>query len=305
MSRPEIVCIGEAMVEVTLDGATPGTAGIGFAGDTLNTAVYLKRLLPSANVAFATKIGRDVFSDGILNLMRSEGLDTRLVGYSDTRLPGLYAISTDAAGERSFLYWRNASAAREMFRSPALSFVQLMAFDVVYFSAISRAILAARDRDAFLSWLPHFRDKGGQVTFDSNYRANLWPDADTARAAVGAAWRQTDIGFPSLDDEIELFGDQDEAAVLARLRQFGVESGALKRGANGPVSLDGSPQSDFPVVRNVVDSTAAGDSFCGAYLAARLEGRSEPECLRTAHEFATRVLGVKGAIIPRDKSVLP
>lgn len=303
MSDPKIVCLGEAMIEVSLQGAAPGAAGIGFAGDTLNTAIYLKRSLPAASVAYATKVGRDVLSEGMLALMASEGLDTSLVGYSDTKLPGLYAISTDAMGERSFMYWRAASAAREVFKAPALSLDRLMAFDVVYFSAISLAILPPEDRDRFIGWLPEFRRAGGQVAFDSNYRPNLWSDVKTAQAAITAAWRQTDIGLPGLEDEQALFGDANEAAVLARLHQLGVTSGALKRGSAGPVSLDGKSAGIFPVISKVVDSTAAGDSFSGAYLAARLAGKSELDCLQAGHQLASTVIGYKGAIIPRDQGV--
>ena len=42
----DVVCLGEVMVELSLNDATPDTAGIGFAGDTFNTCVYLKRKAP-------------------------------------------------------------------------------------------------------------------------------------------------------------------------------------------------------------------------------------------------------------------
>ena len=75
------------------------------------------------------------------------------------------------------------------------------------------------------------------MAFDSNYRPRLWPDAATARREIGAIWALTDIGLPSLDDEMALFGEADAAAVLARLAAAGVTRGALKRGAEGPLPL--------------------------------------------------------------------
>lgn len=302
MSTCTVTCLGEAMVEISLDGSQPDLAGIGFAGDTFNTAIYLKRQAPDVQVAYATKLGRDRLSERLLELMRSENLSVDLVAFSDTEMPGLYAISTDAAGERSFMYWRTNSAARTMFQAPGVSFDALAASDLLYFSAISLAILPSQQRAEFLGWLPQYRAQGGKVVFDSNYRPALWSDVETARRDVTTAWGLTDIGFPSVDDEMALFGDPDADAVLQRLNALGVRSGALKRGEKGPISLDGSEAGTFNPVGRVIDSTAAGDSFNGAYLAALLQGCPQAECLRAGHDMASRVISVKGAILPREPS---
>ena len=195
MSKPRIACLGEAMVELSLDRDDPERARIGFAGDTLNTAIYLKRMAPSADVAYATKIGSDRLSDQMLDLMASEGLATNLVFRSPDALPGIYAISTDDRGERSFQYWRSASAARQMFALPGLTLAQLAEYDVLYFSAISLAILPWEHRQNLIDWLHDYRAKGGRVAFDSNYRPSLWPDVETARTVVASVWQQTDIGL--------------------------------------------------------------------------------------------------------------
>ena len=85
------------------------------------------------------------------------------------------------------------------------------------------------------------------MAFDSNYRPRLWPDAETARREVGGFWALTDIGLPSLDDEMALFGEAGEAGVLARLAAAGVRRGALKRGAGGPLPLGpAGPLPAFP-----------------------------------------------------------
>ena len=55
----------------------------------------------------------------MLAMWRGEGIGTDLVARLPGRLPGLYTIRTDARGERSFTYWRSASAARDMLRGRA------------------------------------------------------------------------------------------------------------------------------------------------------------------------------------------
>lgn len=299
MTATRVICLGEAMIELAPSGPLPGPASVAFAGDTYNTAVYLKRAAPEISVAFATMVGTDPISDGLVTAMQAEGLDTSLVRRSQTRVPGLYAITTDSAGERSFTYWRASSAAREMFREGGLQTNDLRA-DLLYLSGITLAILPEDHREVLLDWLPSFRAGGGRVAFDPNYRPALWPDAETARAVLTRTWHMTDIGLPSLDDEIALFADRDAAAVLTRLRSCGVGLGALKRGAAGPLALDGEARGPYPCASRVVDSTAAGDSFNAAYIAAILQGRSEAEALKAGHALAIRVIAARGAILPRD-----
>lgn len=301
--RLKIACVGEAMIELSLDSAG-SDARVGFAGDVLNTAIYLRRALaPGHQVDFISVVGSDALSDRMLAFIESEGVSTESVGRHRDRLPGLYAISNDASGERSFSYWRENSAARLLFQMDGdVSFDVLEPYDVIYLSAITLAILPPDVRAGLIAWIAQFRKRGGRFAFDSNYRPRLWEDRETARAAVSAAWAVCDIGLPSIDDEMALFGDADENAALARLRGYGIGEAAVKRGARGPVALygEGSPQSLFAPVEKVVDTTAAGDSFNGAFLAARLQGSSLEEAMVAGHECASRVIGFRGAILPRQ-----
>jgi len=296
-----VACIGECMVELTLPRETGGETRVGFAGDTFNAAVYLKRTAPEASVAYVTAVGTDALSEGMVATFAAEALDTGLVERRADRAPGLYAISVDANGERSFTYWRESSAARTLFLPPAqVTPDRLAGFDLVYLSGITVAILTPEGRRALLDFLPGYRSAGGRVSFDSNYRPRLWPDAATARRELAVFWRMTDVALPSIDDEMALWGDRDAAGVLARLRGFGVGEGALKRGAEGPVPIGpcGAVPA-FPKAERVVDTTAAGDSFNGAYLAAVLRGADEAGRLAAGHAMAAEVIGHPGAIIPR------
>ena len=161
-------------------------------------------------------------------------------------------------------------------------------------------MLPADDRRRFLTWLQGYRARGGTVAFDSNYRPRLWPDIATAQNTVRQAWETCDIALPSVDDEMALYGDGSEDAVLTRLNGWGATSGALKCGAQGPRPLDGSPAPSLSPAPCVIDSTAAGDSFNAGYLAARLTGKSETDALAAGHALASKVVQHRGAILPRD-----
>jgi 2-dehydro-3-deoxygluconokinase len=294
--------IGECMVELTLPRSEGGATGVGFAGDTFNAAVYLKRAAPEIEVAYVTALGSDPLSQRMLAFFDAQGLDTGLIERRADRVPGLYAISVDASGERTFTYWRESSAARTLFLPPAEVVPESLAgFDLVYLSGITLAVMAPEARRALAEFLDGFRAAGGRVAFDSNYRPRLWPDPAAAKREMDAFWALTDVGLPSLDDEMALHGDAGEAAVVARLAAAGVRRGALKRGAAGPLPLGpAGPLPAFPPAADVVDTTAAGDSFNGAYLAALMRGLPEADCLAAGHALAAEVVGHPGAIIPRN-----
>jgi 2-dehydro-3-deoxygluconokinase len=194
-----IVVIGEGMVELA-----PAAGGwkLGYAGDTLNTAIHLARL--GAEVAFVTALGPDPFSAELRAACLAEGLDPATLLNHPTRNVGLYAISLDAAGERSFTYWRGESAARAMFDLPGMAVAAERAAgaDLVLFSLITLAILPPQGRAALLDLARRAR----AVAFDGNYRPRLWPDRETALAARDAALAVADFGLPSTDDEAALTG---------------------------------------------------------------------------------------------------
>lgn len=302
-----IACIGEAMVELGFP-ETRNKANVGFAGDTLNTAIYLSRCLSKVEnhaapeVAFVSALGDDPFSTDMKKFIEDEHISTESILTLPGRMPGLYSITTDKSGERSFHYWRDQSAARDLFGpSRETTCAALEKCQLIYFSGITLAVLRPNDREDFLSWVEHYRTlPGRQVAFDSNYRPRLWESRDVAQSAMIRAWSTTDIGLPSADDEGELFGSADPDSIKERLQSLGVHQGAIKRGPQGPLSLSGlESEPTYEVRTDVIDTTAAGDSFNGAYLASLLSGEDQHTALLSGHRCAARVIGTSGAIIPK------
>ena len=299
MQLGRIACLGEVMIEVARTGGD--AARIGVAGDTFNTAVYLSRALGPGRVAYVTALGADRQSERIVEALRDEALDTTHVARLPGKMPGLYLIDTDDKGERSFSYWRATSAARQMFAPESgLTPDFLDEFDTLYLSGISIAILDPVQRAALAQGVERFRARGGRVAFDSNYRRVLWSDVATAQAVMARFIGLSDIAFPSQDDEAALFGDGGVEAIQGRYAAAGIRQGAVKCGSAGAIALDGSGlrRPARPGVA-VVDTTAAGDSFNAGFLAALDRGGDAAACLEAAATLAERVIGVRGAILPR------
>ena len=281
---------------VELSPRSDRSALLGVAGDTYNTAVYLKRAAPEIEVDYVTRLGDDPFSNRIMTAIAEEGIGTSAIEVQPGGTPGLYAITTTDAGERSFTYWRDQSAARGVFQTGGTpDFSVLEGYDLIYLSGISVAILPSDVRGALLAYLT---DRDISFAFDSNYRPRLWEDENAACATLAAYFAAARFLLPSVDDEMALTGKSADE-VTERFRALG-KPGAIKCGAKGPVSLGQDVAQAYPAAPQVVDTTAAGDSFNGAYLAAVLRGQSQADALMDAHCCAVRVVQHRGAILPRE-----
>lgn len=297
---PRVACIGECMLE--LSGADNRAMTLSYGGDTLNTAVYLARL--GITVDYVTALGDDPYSDGMIEQWRAEGVGTDLVVRAPGRVPGLYAIRTEAGGERQFFYWRDMAPARDLFGFPeAAAFVERLAgCDYIYLSGITLSLYRPEHREKLFALLDALRADGSRIVFDTNYRPRGWKDAAAARDAMTALLSRTDLAAPTLGDDMLVFGDLNAEACADRLHGAGVTEAVVKMDAEGClVSLSGLHEHVATVARvEPVDTSAAGDSFNAAYLAARLRGAGPVEAARLGHRLAGEVIMHRGAVIPRD-----
>lgn len=303
----KIALIGECMIE--LNGEAFGPMMQTFGGDTLNAAVYLSRSADKeAEVFYVTALGEDAISEGMLSRWQDEGIRTDLVLTDEVRSPGLYMIQVDEQGERSFLYWRNQSAARYLLQHPDFSRVKaaLQAMDVIFVSGISLAILSEEDRLALLFLLQEFSGQGIEIAFDSNFRPALWPDDGnaTVKHIYQQQYATTSLALVTFDDEQLIWGDESPEITLARLKASGVQRAVVKLGAEGCLVQDFAVTGEavhVPTVpaEAVVDTTSAGDSFNGGFLSAYAAGASLTEACQRGNRLAGMVIQHKGAIIPK------
>ena len=294
-----LISIGECMVE--LSPAGPDLMARRFAGDAYNTAVYFKRAAPEAEVQFLTVTGADPMSLAMRAAWRAEGIDNALAFTLPGRRPALYLIETDATGDRQFHYWRGESAARAWLQQlqAAGGAAVLAEADLIYVSGISLAILTPEDRAEALALLQGVSDAGGRIAFDPNLRPALWPSLEAAREAFEAAVRFADILLPSRQDIETLYGEKGSTAQLRLLTALGAREIALTAEGDDALIFDGQVHALTPPKAQVVDTSGGGDSFNGAYLAARLHGASAAEAGVRGLALAARVVEQPGALIAR------
>jgi 2-dehydro-3-deoxygluconokinase len=299
-----VAIIGECMIELSGQPFLPQQQRFG--GDTLNTALYLARLIPTLHPHYITGLGTDTYSALMQKAWEEEGINCQSVMTIPEKLPGLYAIEIDACGERSFHYWRSDAAARYIATDSRFT-AHLNALpnnSVIYLSGISLAILTQEGKESLLTQLTHLKQRGITLIVDSNYRSRLWDSIPHAQEWFEKLYKLSDIALVTGDDEQILWQHPSltEQNIAQRLHQWGNQSVIVKLGANGAFWSDGQNTgyiSPNPI-DSVVDTTAAGDSFNAGFIAAWLQNHSLPTCCIWGNTLAGLVIQHHGAIIPHQ-----
>jgi 2-dehydro-3-deoxygluconokinase len=172
-------------------------------------------------------------------------------------------------------------------------------YDVVYLSAITLSLYGEKGRERLFAALKRARDAGVRFAFDTNFRARGWPDLDIARAVFRQAFEIADIVLASTEDLLPLYPGESNEALLARIPGGEVvlklsEPASILRMAGTSHQIGAEP-----VTAPVVDTTAAGDSFAAAYVAARWAGAEPIDAAGAGHHLAGVVVCHPGAIIPK------
>ena len=305
MQALQFVAIGECMLEVQANGFGPSVLSYG--GDTFNTAVYLSRCAASSQieVSYATGLGTDHLSQTLRKEWKDLGLNLNAVEYIEGRLPGMYLIETDSKGERTFHFWRENSAARAYFQASVTALEKnLNQFDCLYFSGISLAILDGASRTRLFTLLKQALLNGSRVVFDNNYRPKLWPDRKMAQEVYLQAFAACHTAMITLDDHQAVFECASLDDALVHAKKLAIPEVVIKRGANDTLVRQENTFEWHSIptqsVNQVIDTTAAGDSFAAGYLSRRLCGASAEIAAAFGNALAARVIQYRGALIPLE-----
>lgn len=304
MTDFDLLAIGEPLIELVRlpqseamgeDAGRLYRSGVG--GDALNALVAAAR--QGARTGLISTVGDDLFGRQILDFCRSEGIDVSAVATDPLNPTGFLCIDPDPA-DRHFFYARAGSAACHI-AADRLDAKMIASARALHVTGVSLAISAAM-RGAVMRAVDIARNAGVLVSFDLNFRPALW-SAENALAAVDDMLPLVDIVFPSEDEVGMLTGLTDPAEMLARFRSGGARLAILKRGERGAIVSSDAGVTEVPAVPvDAVDSSGAGDSFAGAFLAHYLHGADPGEAAERAAEVAAATVTGLGATdaIPRS-----
>ncbi|WP_269520471.1 sugar kinase [Alteromonas sp. BMJM2] len=298
----KLAIIGECMIE--LSNSEGEFYQLSYGGDTLNTAIYLSRC--GGEVEYVTALSDDVFSSKMLENWQSEGVGVKHVKQLANSVPGLYLIENEANGERHFHYWRSNSPAKFLLEQCPEIFKELEEYDALFLSGITLSIYSEASRAKLFDFLKKYRDKGGKVIFDNNYRPKGWLSFNEASKTFNQIMNLTDVALLSMEDEISLHGEHSTEYCIERWLKAGASEVVIKNGPNGILTANsmGKFEFDVPNIVKPIDTTAAGDSFNGAFLASKAKGEDLEKCIRAGQFCAAQVILHKGAIVPREVKLI-
>ncbi|QHJ10431.1 2-dehydro-3-deoxygluconokinase [Paraglaciecola mesophila] len=298
--KNSLLAIGECMVELSLSNSH--SLQHSFAGDTYNSLVYAKRWQPEIDCFFLSGIGQDMFSSMMTEHWKAHGIEGQFVLCSPDHNVGIYAIKNDPSGERQFDYWRKDSAATQLMYliEQSDSEPTWPHFDLVYFSGISLGILAEDDKSRFIDLIKRLRSNGSKIAFDPNYRPKMWSTKDHAIQWLEAAYSVSDIVLPGFDDHYDLFGHTSVEEIVGYCSQLHVSELIIKAGKQGVFAFENDRavcHVPFTPAKVQRDTTAAGDSFAGVYLACRMASKDVQTAIEQATGAAGLVVQHQGAIV--------
>ena len=290
----DILTIGEILIDLTQTGrdekgipqfaANPG-------GAPANLAVAAAKL--GAQTAFIGKVGDDAFGRYLTEVLRENGVDASGVAVDETYPTTMAVVSVDARGERDFSFYRSANA-DVMLSADDIPDAALRQAKLVHFGSVS--LTADPSRAATLDAVRRAKGMGKVITYDPNYRANLWPDADTAVAQMKAPLGLVDILKLSDEERPLLTGTPDGAAGTAALAAQGVKLIFVTLGPDGVFYRLGEKTGHVPGVRCTVgDTNGAGDTFFGAALSRLCKedlAALTPETLEPILAFANKAASI-------------
>ena len=237
-------------------------------------------------------------------VLEREGVDAAGLYETADCLTTQAVVSVAPGGERSFSFYRSPGADTLLTAEEAVKALSPLP-KILHFGSVS--LTADPVRTATLEAADCARERGVLISYDPNYRANLWPDEATALTWMKVPLEKTDV-LKLSDEELPLLtGTDDPVSGTAALADLGIRLILVTLGSRGTFYRMGGAFGSVPGVRvKVADTNGAGDTFHGALLsrlAARpggplngLEAAELEEMLRFANRAAALTCTRSGAI---------
>ncbi len=279
----DVVALGEILVDFCQSGTVEGVPQFGAypGGAPCNVLAYLAR--HGRKTGFIGRVGSDLLGRYLRDTAANAGIDTRGITVDPQANTTLAFVSTDAAGERGFSFFRNAGADCRL-SAAAVDFALIAQSRIFHFGSLSMTHAACRGATA--AAVQAARQSGALISFDPNYRPMLWESEALAREQMRFGCSACDFLKIERSELAFLTGIADERAAVERLlAEFPITLVTVTAGAGGAAAYYGGTvvrQAAVPVDAPV-DTTGAGDAFCGGcldWLLSHPIGSLTPDSLR-------------------------
>jgi 2-dehydro-3-deoxygluconokinase len=289
-----VACFGELLVRLTAPGSElllqSGRLGVHFGGAEANVAIGLACL--GHSTAMISHVADNALGEAAIGHMRRYGVDTAAVSRGPGRM-GLYFQSAGAGVRPSSIIYDREGSSFALVGAERFDWDRLIdGVDLLHLSGITPALGPVSAATA-LAAAEAARSQGVRVSFDGNYRAQLWARQQSdPKAVLGRLVEKADIFFGNHRDITLLLGREFASGGEVRRREAAlaafdafpnlriIASTARHIDENGSHCIsaridthDAEVQTEEVIVSGIVDRIGAGDAFAAGVLHGLLSGK--------------------------------
>lgn len=220
---------------------------------------------------YLTKVGDDGFGDFLIETLEKINIDTNFISKDKNYNTSLAFVSFQANGEREFSFYRK-TAADLFFTEKDFEKVEFDNSDIFEFGSVALQSDVARKTHLYL--IDKATKSGATIAFDPNLRFNLWEDLNELRSVVNEYLKYPNVVKIGRDELEFVTNLKGEEAINKILENKNIKILLLTDGAKGAkLYANGKCFSCKGYSVTTVDTTGAGDSFFGAFLAQLLNNK--------------------------------
>lgn len=300
----DTVALGELLIDFTENGmsgqgnplfeANPG-------GAPCNVLAMLSGL--GHKTAFIGKVGKDFFGEQLKSAIEEVGIDAGYLRMDEEVHTTLALVHNAPDGDRDFSFYRNPGADMMLHASEVPADL-LRDTKIFHFGTLS--MTHENVREATKKAIADAKQSGAIISFDPNLRPPLWNSLEEAKEQVLYGLQFCDI-LKISDNEIQWLTDEEDFTKgMEWIRErFSVKLILVSMGRDGSRAYyNGRMVEAAPFLQeNTIETTGAGDTFCGCVLHYILEHGLEnlteenmKEMLTFANAAASLITTKKGAL---------
>ena len=293
----DVTALGELLIDFTENGvssqgnalleANPG-------GAPCNVLAMLGKL--GKKTAFIGKVGNDQFGNMLRNTIESVGIDAESLVIDDKVHTTLAFVHTYPDGDRDFSFYRNPGADM-MLRKEEVSLDKICASKIFHFGTLSFTHAGIRTASQYA--IQCAKEAGALISFDPNLREPLWENLEDARKAIEYGMECCDI-LKISDNELTFMTgekDYDKGAVLLQQKyQIPLVCVTLGKDGSRAYYKGLTIKSESFLQKNTIETTGAGDTFTGYFLAGLVEGLPGEQLLRMSAKASSIAVTREGAV---------
>ena len=263
----DVTALGELLIDFTENGnseqgnplmeANPG-------GAPCNMLAMIQKL--GGTTAFIGKVGKDMFGRQLKTAVEAVGIDTRNLMEDEEVHTTLAFVHTFPDGDRDFSFYRNPGADM-MLTKEEIQEDLIRNSKAFHFGTLSSTHEGVREATRYA--IDVAKEAGCLISFDPNLRPPLWNTLEDARKEIEYGLSKTDI-LKISDNEVEFLcgtSDYDEGAKML-IEKYNIPFVCVTLGKDGSRAYYKGMRVEVPgfVQKNTIETTGAGDTFCGCML---------------------------------------